>query len=350
MKHISDHPEWADHEAVVYASDRASGLRAVIAIHNRNRGPAAGATRYWRYGSEEDALRDALRLSRAMTYKCALAGVPYGGGKGVIMAGEKTDKRAVLRAYARRVDMLHGAFYTGEDVGMTTADVRLMARETPYIIGTSRRFSRPAYWTAVGVFSAMERVVDRVLHGTLAGRTVAVKGLGKVGFALAEMLCRAGAKIVAADIDPQRVRLLRSICPGATIVSPREIHRARADVYAPCALGGEFTRRTVRELRTPIVCGGANNQLSSPEEGERLFRAGIAYVPDYLVNSGGLVNVIAERNRGGYRESWVADKVRRIGETALRVVAESGRRRKPTSEIADRMAERLFKKRTARRA
>ena len=350
MKDYTQLPEFDGHELIVFGRDRATGLRAVIAIHNTRLGPAAGATRFWRYPSMTEAVRDALRLSRGMTYKCALAGLPFGGGKGVIMSVPGTTKSKVLTAYAQQVNALHGKFYTGEDVGMTKADVQTMGKVSKYIIGTSERDGRPAYWTALGVFLTMERLGAHV-WGTprVAGRTVAIRGLGKVGLALAEFISQNGGLVVRADSNPERVRIASRKVRGITFVSPREIHRVRADVFAPCALGGEFNERSVRELRCSMVCGGANNQLTTSAVGATLFRQGILYVPDYLVNAGGLIDVTAELRRGGVRVSEVEQKVRGIPLTAERVVRLSNKERKPTNAIADRLAEARFKgKRTAR--
>ncbi|HTY40169.1 MAG TPA: Glu/Leu/Phe/Val dehydrogenase dimerization domain-containing protein, partial [Candidatus Paceibacterota bacterium] len=239
---VSRLAEFDDHESVLTAHDPKTGLHAVVAIHNTNRGPAAGATRYWRYVSEKAAMRDALRLARGMTYKCALADVPFGGGKAVIMADPRHPKNAaLLRSYVEVIDSFGGNFYTGQDVGMTHHDVKVMARTTKYVIGKSPESDDPPYWTALGILAAMRAAAHAVFGcSDLAGRTVAIKGVGNVGFALAKLLGREGARLIVADIDPKKIARARTHLPGIKIISSARIHKERADVYAPCALGGEF--------------------------------------------------------------------------------------------------------------
>jgi glutamate dehydrogenase/leucine dehydrogenase len=281
-----------------------------------------------------------------MTYKCALAGLPFGGGKGVIIAGPKTKKAAIIRAYAEKVNLLRGAFYTGEDVGMAKRDVEVMGRVSKYVIGRSSRDGRPAYWTALGVFSTMERLGKHVWGAPgVAGRTIAIRGLGKVGLALAEFVAKGGGQVIGADIDPGRVRTARARISGIRFVSPREIGRVRADIFAPCALGGEFTERSVRELKCKMVCGGANNQLATRVDGMRLFRRNILYVPDYLVNAGGLIDVTAELRPHGMSAARIEQKVREIPKTAERIIRLAERRSEPANVTADRLAETRFKRR-----
>ena len=340
-------PEFDNHEFILSASDQNSGLRCFIALHRTNLGSALGATRFWHYASEEDALRDTLRLSRTMTYKCALARIPYGGGKGVIMADEKFSKNGnLLKRYAQLVDGLKGRFYTGEDVGLNGKDVRKMASVTRYVVGKlPKRSDDPPYWTALGVFYAMQAALAmRFGDADMRGRKVAVKGLGKVGTALCRVLHQQGAKLIGADVNFHKVRRARARFPEIQIVSPEEIHRRKVDIFAPCALGNDFDKKTIPQLRCKVICGGANNQLATAEDGARLYSWGILYVPDYLANAGGLINVSAELNRGGYRRPWVERKVKRIKETTKQVLVLSRKTNKPTSEVADRLAESFFKK------
>lgn len=350
---FSKFPQFDDHEAVVFVSDAEIGLRGFIAIHNSNLGPATGGTRYWNYRSEGDALRDVLRLSQAMTYKCALARVPHGGGKGVIIANSHHPrKKQLVAAYAKRINLLNGNFITGEDVGINEDDVRVMLKHTSFIIGKPNVAGDPSPWAALGVFYAMQGALEKVLGSAgVHGRTVAVKGIGKVGFALCGLLYKSGARLVVADIDSSRIRLARREFPGVKVVSPPEIHRQKVDVYAPCALGDEFNKKTIPQLRCGIICGGANNQLASPEDGFRLHSWGILYVPDYLANAGGLINVAAELDKRGYSRRRVVRKVRGIRNTTKKIIQLSRKQNKPTSEIADRLAESIFRfrKRAARR-
>ncbi|MBI4094896.1 MAG: Glu/Leu/Phe/Val dehydrogenase [Candidatus Liptonbacteria bacterium] len=338
-------PEFDNHELVAFTADRKSGLKSFIAIHNTNLGPATGGTRYWAYDSEEEAFRDVLRLSRAMTYKCALARVPYGGGKGVIIANSHHPRRRkILAAYAKRVNLLEGSFYTGEDVGITPDDISVLARQSHFIIGREKFAGDPSPWAALGVFFALQAGLEVVFgNADITGRTFAVKGLGKVGGALCELLYRRGGTLIGADIDPDRVRSAKRRFPRIKIVEAKEIHRQRVDVYAPCALGGDFNKKTIPQLRCQVICGGANNQLSSEKDGERLHGWGILYIPDYLANAGGLINVVSELDKRGYSSRRVRKKVKDIRKTAKKIIMLSEKLNKPTSDVADRLAERIFK-------
>lgn len=344
---ISQLPEFDQHEQVLFGTDEKTGLKSFIAIHNTNLGPATGGTRYAQYASEEEGLRDALRLSRAMTYKCALARVPFGGGKSVILADPRKPKTsALLRVYAERVNFLGGRFTTGEDIGITQSDLRVMQRVSPYVNGRARAGGDLSPWAALGVYYAIRAGFQAVFgHADVRGRRVAIKGLGKVGIELSKLLYRGEAELIGADIDQHALSRAKKLFPRMKFVSPRAIHHERADVFAPCALGGDLNSRTVPQIRAAIVCGGANNQLASREDGLRLHRAGILYVPDYLANAGGLINAVAELRKGGYSRRWVLKKTKTIGATAGTVIKNSVKQRRPTSEVADRMAERIFRKR-----
>ena len=336
-------PGFDNHELVVHHNDPATGLRGFIAIHNTNLGPATGGTRYWRYAGDEEALADALRLSRAMTYKCALAGVPFGGGKSVIMADPRRPKNAAfLRAYARKVDVLNGLYTTGEDVGISDSDVHVMAKESRFING-ARGAGDLAPWAARGVFYGMQAAL-KARYGTddMFGRTIAVKGLGKLGFFLCKLINDAGGNLIGADVSDSALRAARRAFPKMKIVRPTEIHKQEVDIYSPCALGNEFGAPTVAQLKCAIVCGGANNQLVTREDGARLHKRSILYVPDYLANAGGLINVVGEFHKGGYSRAWVEKKTKDIRSTAAKVIALSQKTRKSTSEVADELAERCF--------
>ena len=339
-------PEFDDHELVAFFEDKRTGLRSFVAIHNTNLGPATGGTRYWNYRSEREALRDALRLSQAMTYKCALARVPHGGGKGVIMANSHDPrKRRFLTAYAKRINLFNGSFTTGEDVGINVDDIKLMLRHSPFVNGKPNIAGDLSPWAALGVFSAMQGALESMYGSAdFEGRTVAIKGIGKLGAELCLLLHKQGARIIVADIDRARVKMIKRRFPGVAVVSPADIARKKADIYAPCALGDEFDKKTIPQLRAKIVCGGANNQLASKEDGERLHSWGILYVPDYLANAGGLINVVAELDKHGYSRRRVAKKVRAIRQTTKKIIALSRAHNKPTSEVADRLAESIFRK------
>lgn len=344
---LGEFEEFDNHELVASFADKKSGLRAFVAIHNTNLGPATGGTRYWHYHSEEEAIKDALRLSRAMTYKCALARVPHGGGKGVIIANSHNPhKREFLSSYAKRINLFRGNFTTGEDMGITEDDIVFMLKHSPYINGRPNVAGDLAPWAALGVFYAMRGALESLWgSSSMEGRTVGIKGIGKLGFELCKLLENEGVQIIAADINSQRVKLAQRKFPNMKIVNPSEIHKQRVDIYAPCALGDEFNKKTIPQLKCQIVCGGANNQLASREDGERLHSWGILYVPDYLANAGGLINVVAELDKKGYSRRRVQRKVKAIKVTTKKIIALSQKQNKPTSEVADRLAEAIFMKR-----
>jgi len=342
-------PEFDGHELILRFSDKFTGLRGFIAIHNTNAGPAVGGTRFAYYKNEEDALRDALRLSRAMTYKCALSHVPYGGGKTVLMAPRspamvtKLKNEKYLRAYARKLDFLKGSFFTGEDVGMTEHDIKTLARFSTSIIGRPSVGELPSYWAALSVFESM-RVALKTTFGneSFVDRTVAIKGLGNVGFDLAQMLHKAGAHIVAADTNKERVLHALKHLPNIRIVSAGSIHTQKADIFSPCALGGDLTKKVIAEIKAKIVCGSANNQLATPEDGMRLLKRGIIYVPDYIANAGGLINVVDELHSGGYDRKRVQRNTIKVGMTVAHVLSESKRLRRPSNKVADKLGRERF--------
>lgn len=340
---ITKLPEFDSHEMVSFFSDNRVGLRGFIAIHNTRLGPANGGTRYAAYRSEREALRDVLRLSRAMTYKCAIAGVPYGGGKAVIIADTEKKKRksaVFLQAYANCINLFNGGFYTGEDLGMDSRDIRILRKYSKYIVGNPRRAGDLASWAALGVFSAMQTALGVVFgNNEIRGRTVAVKGLGKVGTALAELVHQGGGHLIGADVNEKAAEQARRRFPGIKIVSPARIYEEQADVFSPCAFGGDLNARTIPRLRAPIVCGAANNQLASPLDGERLRRKNILYIPDYVANAGALISVAEEIGNKRYRKLLVRRKILNIGKTVEKIILLSMRERKPTNIVADAIAE-----------
>jgi leucine dehydrogenase len=347
---IEELPEFDGHELVLYLYDKTTGLRGFIAIHNTNAGPAVGGTRFCHYESEEDALRDALRLSRAMTYKCALANVSYGGGKAVLMAprsaraAEKLKNEKYLAAYTRRMNLLDGHFFTGEDVGITKCDIKILARHSSSIIGRPSVGELPSHWAAVSVYESMRAaLVTMYDNDSFKNRTVAIKGLGNVGLDLAKMLSRAGAYIIGAEINQERVQRARKHVKGIHIVSSEVIHKQKADIFSPCALSGDLSKKTIPQVRTKIICGAANNQLATAEDGMRLFKYGIIYIPDYIANGGGLINVIDELHSGGYNRERVERNVARVRTTVARLLAESKKQRRPPDQIADEIARSRFR-------
>jgi leucine dehydrogenase len=329
-----------EYEQVVHCHDAATGLRAIIALHSTARGPGLGGTRFKAYPSEEDALVDVLRLARGMTCKHAAAGLPFGGGKAVIL-GDPAEMRTddLLRAYAGHIDRLGGRYLTAEDVGTTQADMDLIATVTPYVTGTTGGSGDPSPATAWGVFHAIGAAA-----GDLAGLQVVVLGVGKVGAALVDHLVDAGAKVSVADVRPEAVRRMVDD-HGVEAVEVDEALTADADILAPCALGGVLNETSIPRLRCRIVCGAANNQLATPEDGDRLAAAGIVYVPDYVANSGGVINIAEEV--GGYDHDRAWRRVATIGDTVRDLLAEAAAESITPVEAADRLVQRRLAEATA---
>lgn len=285
-------PEFDRHTRIVSVEDESVGLKGYIAIHRARQAPALGATRLWTYASDDEALRDALRLSRLMSYKSALAGLPYGGAKAVLMhsPGALTDRAAFFRAYAKKVDELVGQFITGTDVGVNNTDLQVMRAHTKHVIGNG---VNSAYFTALGVLGGIQESLKHVSGSPdIAGKTFAIQGIGKTGMELLKLIYSQAGKIFAADINPGRIAVVRYFFPKVQFASPAEIHTQSVDVFAPCALAGALNAVTVPELQCRIVAGSANNQLQDAEAGQQLFARGILYAPDYVINAGGLISVV----------------------------------------------------------
>ncbi len=339
--------ETAEHEEVYRVEDREAGLTGFIAVHSTRLGPAAGGLRMRVYRSDAEALDDVLRLSRGMTFKNAAAGLPLGGGKAVIMGDPARAKTpALLRAMGRAVDTLAGRYWTAEDMGMTTADMAVIAGETAFVAGLSGgdfASGDPSPVTARGVFNAVRCAVrHRLGRADLDGLTVAVQGLGNVGWHLAGLLHGDGARLIVTDIDAGRVA--RAVAEwSAEAIAEDMIYGAGADVFAPCAIGGILNARTIPDLRVAVVAGGANNQLATDEDGIRLQERGILYAPDFVANGGGIINVAAEILRVGNRAAWVAAKLTALDQTMeaiLRAAAAEGTGPNAVAEriVAERMA------------
>jgi valine dehydrogenase (NAD+) len=333
----------SDHEQVVFCRDAASGLRAIIAVHSTALGPALGGTRFYPYASEDAAVADALRLSAAMSYKNSLAGLDLGGGKAVIIGDPRTDKtEALLRAYGRFVEALGGRYLTACDVGTYNADLDVVARETRYAHGRSEAYGGcgdSSVLTAYGVYQGMRAAAQHCWGSpSLAGRTVAVAGVGKVGSWLVGHLVDEGADVVVTDVDPAAVERLQARHPAVRAVADTAALVATPhEVYAPCALGGALDAATVAALPARIVCGGANNQLASPEVAEQLRGRGILYAPDYLVNAGGVIQVEDERH--GFSFARAQAKASGIFDVALRVFEAADKEGVSPAVAADRLAE-----------
>ena len=341
---VQKEKEFDGHKAVFRIENSKVGLRAFIAIHNDNRGPATGGTRFFPYHSEKEALADVLRLSRGMTYKAALAGLPHGGGKAVIIGDPKTVKNErLLSAYAEELNELSGKFFTGEDVGMTARDVKMLASKTKSMLGTTPQNDNPAYWTALGVFHAMQAALEeKFATSSTQGKTIAIKGLGKVGRELARLVLDDGGYVIGADIDPDAISTASEELPAIKIVPTKIIHAVKTAVYSPCAMSKDLTGQHIEEIKSSIVCGGANSQLATQADGERIYRKGILYIPDYLANAGGLINVVDELRPGGYNRERVKEGVERIKKTAQKVIRLSKEEKKSPHLIADALAEKNF--------
>lgn len=330
------------HEEVAFHRDRDTGLRAIVAIHDTRLGPGLGGIRIREYDSEDAALTDVLRLSRAMTYKNACAGLDFGGAKSVLLAPLPEDRRAAFLAMGRIVEGLAGRYVATEDMGMTEPDVAVLNEVTPHAVGRSRRAGGsgdPSPHTAKGVYVGMRAALHAAgLGGEFAGRKVAVQGCGKVGRALIRHLIAVGADVAAADTDEAAAEAAGGI--GATIVAPDEILFRQVDVLAPCAAGGILNAETIPELRCKTVAGGANNQLAEDEDAERLAEYGVVYAPDFVINAGGVINVGDELAEGGYHPERVAYRIAAIERTLDEIFAEAAETGRTPHETAIELAER----------
>ncbi len=341
---IFAHPEFDGHEQVVFGHDAESGLKAIIAIHNTSRGPALGGCRMWPYASEAEALTDVLRLSRGMTYKSALADLPFGGGKAVILGDPRKDKsEALLLAMGRFVDSLGGGYVTAEDVGISVEDVETIARATRYVAGIrAGGAGDPSPSTAYGVLVGIRAAVAyRLGRNSLDGVRVVVQGVGHVGYHLCRYLDEAGAKLTVTDIDDKAVECVADEF-GAKPVAPDAIVGVAGEVFAPCAMGAVIDDQTIGQLKAPIVAGSANNQLAEPRHGVELMRRGVLYAPDYVINAGGVINISHEGP--GYDKQAAIDHVSRIHDTLREIFGRAEAAGIPTSEAADRLAEERFTK------
>lgn len=325
-------PSFDGHEDVVAVGGESQGFAGVIAIHSTAIGPAAGGCRIWDYDSADEALTDALRLSRGMTYKNAMADLPLGGGKAVIYR-INTDRVDALQKFGEAVERLGGKYITAEDVGASVADMRAIAGRTSYVAGLPKEHGQaggdPSPMTALGVFVS----IKALLGGSVQGRTIAVQGVGNVGFNLCRLLADDGAKIVVSDVN--KANLQRAEALDVEIAPVDQIHAVKADVFSPCALGAGLNAKTIPELGAPIVCGAANNQLATEEDGARLVARGITYAPDYVVNAGGIINVSAEYL--GEAADVVEARVRAIAPRLLRVLETAKSENLTPHQAADRI-------------
>ncbi|AOH55641.1 branched-chain amino acid dehydrogenase [Peribacillus muralis] len=330
-----------DYEQLLFCQDKQSGLKAIIAIHDTTLGPALGGTRMWTYASEEDAIEDALRLSKGMTYKNAAAGLNLGGGKTVIIGDPRKDKNEeMFRAFGRYIQGLNGRYITAEDVGTTVEDMDLIHEETDFVTGISPAFGssgNPSPVTAYGVYRGMKAAAKEAFGtDSLEGKVVAVQGVGNVAYNLCRHLHEEGAKLIVTDINKDSVaRAVESF--GATAVNTDEIYGVECDIYAPCALGAVINDQTINQIKAKVIAGAANNQLKEAVHGDQIHEKGIIYAPDYVINAGGVINVADELL--GYNRERALKKVEMVYDTIERVIEIAKRDQIPTYKAADRMAE-----------
>ncbi|WP_395342126.1 Glu/Leu/Phe/Val dehydrogenase dimerization domain-containing protein [Ningiella sp. W23] len=356
---LFEHAEFDNHEHVLFCHDESTGLKAIIAVHNTRLGPSLGGCRMWPYENSFEALTDVLRLSKGMTYKAAMAGLPQGGGKAVIIGNPRADKTPeLMRAMGRSVNALNGQYLIAEDSGMTVQDIRFAAETTDYVAGISAQFSydsdlnqakqtrpneadgNPAPSTAYGVFTGIKAAVLHVKGEDLTGKTVAIQGLGQVGLRLARLLHAAGAHLVVADIFDTNLAIAQDEL-NANVVSPREIHAVKADVFAPCALGGTLNSNTLADISAGIIAGAANNQLASAAIADELTRLNKTYVPDYVLNAGGIIDIHHQRINSSAKQ--LREHLQSIGETVTEILSEAQKTGHSSEYVANSLAEEKFK-------
>lgn len=347
MTSVWDYPDFDAHEGLHLFTDPASGLKAVIAVHSTALGPAAGGVRFWHYADDSRAVTDALRLSRGMSYKNAMAGLELGGGKGVVLAPAPgaVITEAQLQAFGRAVESLGGRYVTAEDVGMSEARMKVIAQHTRYVSGLpvaqGAAGGDPGPYTAHGVYLGVKAAAKRGL-GTddMKGVRVAIQGTGSVGGGLARLLAKDGAVLTIADVDRARAEALAAQI-GASVAAPEAILSTDADIVSPNALGAILTETSIAQLKARIVAGGANNQLATREDGRRLHEAGVVYAPDYVINAGGIINVGLEYLGHG-DEAEVMARIATIPGRLDQVWDEAAATGDPTADVADRIARRLI--------
>ncbi len=338
-----DSVDFDDHEQVVFCSDKSTGLKAIIAVHSTVLGPAAGGCRFWDYASDEAALKDVLRLSRGMTYKNAMAGLKLGGGKAVIIGDPKTIKsEALFKAFGNAVNNINGRYYTAEDVNITTGDMAIVNQVTEFVAGLDGKSGNPAPFTALGTFLGIKAAVKFKLgKDDLSGIKVAVQGLGSVGYSLCEKLHAAGAQLIVTDINQAALDKAAAEL-NATVVGLDDIYSQDVDVFSPCALGASINDDTIDQLKASIVAGCANNQLAQAKHDQMLKDKGILYVPDYVINAGGIINVSLEIYPEPYCAEEATRLVEKIYDTLMTVFEKAAQEDKPTGIVADEMAREII--------
>lgn len=339
------------YEKVIEAIDHEAGLHCFIAIHNCTLGPSLGGMRIRNYASTEEALNDVLRLSKAMTYKSALAEVKLGGGKSVIIADPRKKNDKLLLSFAKVVDSLNGQYIVAEDIGSTPDDMATIRKSTPYVaaLANDKSSGDPSRFTAWGVFRGMQAVAHKLWNTTsMRKKRIAIQGLGSVGSKLANILFWEGAELILSDTDPNK---MHDYCMlyGAEGIDPNEFHSSHCDILAPCALGGTLNEMTIPHFHCKAIAGAANNQLLTSADGYRLKERKILYAPDYIINSGGIINAAAEFDPQGYNPKESRDRVNHIYDILLQVLDRAELENRPTNEIADEIAEYKLKNQIGKR-
>ncbi|MFA7653669.1 MAG: Glu/Leu/Phe/Val dehydrogenase dimerization domain-containing protein [Candidatus Magasanikbacteria bacterium] len=337
-------PEYDHHKLVVKVEDESVGLKGFIAIHCFNGAfPALGATRLWNYHFEEEALRDALRLSKLMTYKSVLAGLPYTGAKAALILNPKSqiNREAMFRSYAKKVNELKGQFVTGTDVGVSNKDLDIMCTESSFMIGEG---VDSGYFTAIAVLDGIKRALkDRFGTDDVSRRTFAIQGLGKTGYPLLKFLVKAGAeKIYVTDINPRKAWYAKIRFPHIKLINPVEIHCQAVDVFCPCAMSHSINEDSVSQLQCKIVAGSANNQLDSKETGELLFKKGILYAPDFVINAGGIISVVDQYENKTHSEERILEKLKKVGENLSKIFETSRQENKAPNFVATEIADKII--------
>lgn len=346
---VFEHHEFDQHEQVLFCQNKASGLQAIIAVHNTNLGPSLGGCRMWQYADSAEALNDVLRLSKGMTYKAAMANLKLGGGKSVIIGNPHKDKTPeMMAAMGQFINAAQGAYISAEDSGINIDDLNIMSQNTDHISGNHSRYSfnggpadgNPAPATAYGVFVGLKASVKHKLATDLKGLRVAIQGLGHVGFRLAQHLKKEGAEIIVTDIYEQQLAKAEEVL-GAKVVSPEEIMSLDVDVFAPCALGAVLNERTISQLKCQVIAGAANNQLAHEDHGQMLVDAGILYAPDYVINGGGVIDIFHQRMDDSSAEALRAH-LERIGDTLVEIYDRADSEGLATNVVSNKIAKERF--------
>lgn len=347
---VFEHNEFDGHEHVAFHHDKSSGLKAIIAVHNSNLGQALGGCRMWPYESDEEALRDVLRLSKGMTYKAAMAGLEQGGGKAVIIGNPRTEKNTEkMLAMGKFIDSLSGQYISAEDSGLTVDDLKLMSKQTAYVSGIQAKYhfnseaadGNPAPATAYGVFIGLKATVEYLMDTDLKGVKVAIQGLGHVGMRLAKHLYGQGAELYVTDIHPENIE--RAVSEFSAIaVNPNEIYDLEVDVFAPCAMGAILNSDTIAKLKVKIIAGAANNQLAKEEYGQALAKKGILYAPDYVINAGGIIDIYHQSIASSDKE--LREHIEKISMTLFEIYQRAQTLGIATNIVANQIAEERFGK------